>query len=156
MREHGDGNSGSGVVIVEAEGDGGVVVIEDDVRPGGEAAGERGFGLRLGEWITRNRDLIEQGRDAVHVVVPLAPGPTRLPLIAASLAAEGLLTADDYRTGRVRRGDAGIRGVGLALDVVTLAASARLAPRALARNARGLATLRAAFARLEQHRRARG
>lgn len=143
-------------VIVETTADGEVVVIEDDASRRDDGAAPGRAGTRLAEWIERNRDLIEQGRDAAHVVVAVAPGPTRLPLIAASLAAEGLLTYDDARTGRVRRGDAGLRGVGLALDALTLAASARLAPRALVRNARGLAAVRAALARLEQHRRTQG
>ncbi|MGF1551635.1 MAG: hypothetical protein ACFBWO_03920 [Paracoccaceae bacterium] len=139
------------------EGDGGEVVIE----VGREAGADRGTGwsgaraAAFGDWIARNRGLLERGRDAVHVVVPLAPPPARLPLIAASLAAEGLLTYDDARTGKVRRGDAGMRGVGLALDAIGLAASARLAPRALTANARRIAMLRAAFARIEQSRRAR-
>ncbi|MEM7529426.1 MAG: hypothetical protein AAF416_17440 [Pseudomonadota bacterium] len=126
----------------------GEILNSDAPGPKDDARTVRGPG-----WIGRNRALIEKGRDTARIVLPLAPPPVRLGLVAASLAADGLLTLEDARTGRTERGEAGMRGVGLALDALTLAASARIAPAAVIRQAGRIATLRAVVSRLEQTRR---
>lgn len=102
------------------------------------------------DWLARQRGRLEQGRDLAHLALPFAPPQVRVPLIAATLAVEGLLTYDDARSGRVRKPVAGMRGVGIALDGLGLAASSRIAPVALARQARRIATLRTVFSRVEQ------
>ncbi|MEM7499642.1 MAG: hypothetical protein AAF371_16840 [Pseudomonadota bacterium] len=139
----------------------------DDRRTGG-AAGDRSLlegevldreapGPRAGArsirdpgWVGRNRDTIERGRDAVQFLMPFLPPPLRLGAVAASLAAQGLLTVEDARTGRARRGEAGLTGLGLALDAATLLASTRAAPVRLVRQAGRLAVARAVVARFER------
>jgi hypothetical protein len=109
--------------------------------------------LRGPSWIGRNRARIEQGRDMAHMVMPVMPPQFRIGLVAATLAAEGLLTFEDARTGRRHHGDAGVRGIGLALDAATVAATTRFAPAPLVRNARRIAAVRAVFSRMEKQRR---
>ncbi|MEM6973379.1 MAG: hypothetical protein AAF577_11295 [Pseudomonadota bacterium] len=104
------------------------------------------------DWLSRHRATILRGRDLAHVLMPLAPPPARVPLIAASLAAEGLMLADDYRQQRVTPREAGWRSLGVVLDGVGLAAVSSIAPPALARRARGLALVRATYARLDRMR----
>ncbi|MEM6679913.1 MAG: hypothetical protein AAF675_18780 [Pseudomonadota bacterium] len=109
--------------------------------------------IRAPGWVGRNRSLIENGQEMARMAVPFLPPPARLGVVAASLAVEGLLTVEDARTGRVRGGDAGLRGVGIALDALGLAAAARLAPAPILRHAGRIAAVRAVFARIEMERR---
>ncbi|MEL6766319.1 MAG: hypothetical protein AAFP17_04000 [Pseudomonadota bacterium] len=121
-----------------------------------EAPGPRSGARRIRNpgWVGRNRDAIERGRDAAHMLLPFMPPPVRLGMVAASLAAQGLLTAEDARTGRARGGEAGLTGLGLALDAATLLASTKLAPVRLVRHAGRLAMLRAVVSQVEQRQRA--
>ncbi|MEM9760974.1 MAG: hypothetical protein AAF968_00440 [Pseudomonadota bacterium] len=119
---------------------------DDDYRQ--ENAEQRG-----GDWLSRNRRRVVVGRDIAQVLMPFAPPPARVPLIAASLVAEGLLLADDYRQRRVPPREASWRGVGVVLDGVGLAAASSAAPRVLTRHARSIAAARTAFARIDQVRR---
>ncbi|MEO0820578.1 MAG: hypothetical protein AAF074_09155 [Pseudomonadota bacterium] len=125
----------------------------------GEILGEEDPGPRedardvpLPGWVARNRETIERGREAAQAFVPFAPPPARLALIAASLAAEGLLTAEDARMGRLTASAAGLRAAGIVLDGLGAAAGARRGPKALVANARRIAAIRAALGRIDRGR----
>ncbi|MEM8759541.1 MAG: hypothetical protein AAGE83_04340 [Pseudomonadota bacterium] len=110
--------------------------------------------IRNPGWIGRNREAIERACEAAMILLPFMPPPVRLGMVAASLTAQGLLTVEDARTGRKRQGEAGLTGLGLALDAATLVASTKVAPARLVRQAGRLATLRAVVSQFEQRQRA--
>ncbi|MEO1469088.1 MAG: hypothetical protein AAFV86_08530 [Pseudomonadota bacterium] len=139
-------------VPLEAPGAGGERAAGDaatDDGPAGRRRGAAAAAAAAAAWIARNRDLVEQGRETVQILIPFAPPQARVPLIVASLAAEGLLTLDDHRRGAVPAGRARLRGAGLLLDGIGIVAATASAPPALARQARRIAALRTVVSRLE-------
>jgi len=99
-------------------------------------------------WITRNRDLILKGRSVARALIIAAPPPARLAFAAASVAADGLLLAEDVRRGLLDRKVAGLRAGGLALEGAALIAATRFAPAILVRHASRLAAARSILNRL--------
>ncbi len=99
-------------------------------------------------WISRNRDRIRRGQALAQALIVAAPPPARLALAAASVAAEGLLLAEDFRRGALDGRQAGARAGRIALEGVAILAATRFAPALLARQRHRLAALRANFDRL--------
>ena len=99
-------------------------------------------------WVTRNRDLILKGRSVARALIIAAPPPARLAFAAASVAADGLLLAEDVRRGVLDRKAASIRAGGLVLEGATLIAATRFAPAALVRHRARLAAARSVLNRL--------
>ncbi|MGF1501194.1 MAG: hypothetical protein ACFBSD_05190 [Paracoccaceae bacterium] len=85
-------------------------------------------------WIARHRARIEAGRQAALVLLPFAPFPARLPLAALSVAAEGVLLAEEWRTGRIEGRNARLRAWRIAGEGAALLAVSRAAPAVLRRN----------------------
>lgn len=106
----------------------------------------------VGAWITRHRDSIERGRDAVQLAAMLAPPPLRLGLAATILALDGAVTFADTRRGIVEPRAARLKGARLAIEGLAMAATARFAPTVLARQAGRLAALRRVIVTLESQR----
>ncbi|HUS53207.1 MAG TPA: hypothetical protein VMY41_04275 [Thermohalobaculum sp.] len=99
-------------------------------------------------WVTRNRDLILKGRSVARALIIAAPPPARLAFAAASVAADGLLLAEDVRRGLLDRKAASLRAGGLMLEGVALITAARFAPAILVRHGAKLATARSVLNRL--------
>ena len=78
-------------------------------------------------WITRHKDLILKGRMAARALTVAAPPPARLVFAAVSVAADGLLLAEDARRGLVDRKAAGARAGGLVLEGAAVFAATRYA-----------------------------
>ena len=111
---------------------------------------ERGWQAEPGpSWIERNRGFIEQGKTLAQTVLVVSPPPARVALAAFSVAADGLLLAEDMRSGRLDRNHARWRAGGIALETLTLVAASRLAPAVLARNRSRLHKIRAIVGRME-------
>ena len=111
---------------------------------------ERGWESEPGpSWVERNRGFIEQGKTLAQTVLVVSPPPARLALAAFSVAADGLLLADDMRSGKLDRSHARWRAGGIALETLTLVAASRLAPAVLTRNQARLHKLRAILGRME-------
>ena len=100
-------------------------------------------------WIERNRGFIEQGKTLAQTALVVSPPPARLALAALSVAADGMLLAEDMRTGRIDRDHARWRAGGIALETLALVAASRLAPAVLARNHLRLRKIRDVVARME-------
>jgi hypothetical protein len=100
-------------------------------------------------WITRHKDLILKGRMAARALTVAAPPPARLVFAALSVAADGLLLAEDARRGLVDRKAAGARAGGLVLEGAAVFAATRYAPAILARHRAKLAAARSALHRLD-------
>jgi len=99
-------------------------------------------------WVTRNRDLILKGRSVARALIIAAPPPARLAFAAASVAADGLLLAEDVRRGLLDRKAASLRAGGLMLEGVALITASRFAPAILVRHGAKLATARSVLNRL--------
>jgi len=99
-------------------------------------------------WVTRNRDLILKSRSVARALIIAAPPPARLAFAAASVAADGLLLAEDVRRGLLDRKAASIRAGGLVLEGATLIAATRFAPSILLRHRARLAAARSVLNRL--------
>ncbi|MEL6335895.1 MAG: hypothetical protein AAFQ88_04525 [Pseudomonadota bacterium] len=104
-------------------------------------------------WIEVNRDRLGQGRDLAQLLTMVAPPPMRLGLLAATLALEGAVTYADARRGEVSPGAARSKGVRLALEGMAAAATARMAPAVLARQAGRIIVARRLFDEWERQRR---
>lgn len=93
-------------------------------------------------WITRHRKQIRRGRDVAQALIVAVPPPVRLMLTAATIAADGLVLAEDLRRGvldgRAARGRAGR----LLMEGVALFAATRFAPAIIARHKARIATAR--------------
>lgn len=100
-------------------------------------------------WIERNRGLVEQGKTLAATAVVVAPPPARLALAALTVMADGVLLAEDVRTGKIDRDRARLRAGGIALEGLALVAASRLAPAILARNQTRLKTVRNIVRRME-------
>ncbi|MEM1385859.1 MAG: hypothetical protein AAF713_17040 [Pseudomonadota bacterium] len=101
-------------------------------------------------WIGRNREHIERGRQLSRALIIVAPPPARLALAAVSVAADGLLLADDLRRRDLEPGAGGVKAGSIVLEGLALAAMSRFAPTALARNLVAIETARTALNRLGQ------
>ena len=99
-------------------------------------------------WITRNRDVILKGRSVARALIIAAPPPARLAFAAASVAADGLLLAEDVRRGTIDRRAASLRASGLMLEGAALIAATRFAPTILVRHGAKLAAARSVLNRL--------
>ena len=100
-------------------------------------------------WIERNRGFIEQGKTLAQTALVVSPPPARLALAALSVAADGLLLAEDMRSGKLDRHHARWRAGGIALETLALVAASRLAPAVLAKNHLRLRKLRDVVAKME-------
>lgn len=93
-------------------------------------------------WITRHRERIRRGRDVAQALIVAVPPPVRLALTAVTIAADGLVLAEDLRRGvldgRAARGHAGR----LLIDAVALFATTRFAPAIIARHKARVAAAR--------------
>lgn len=98
-------------------------------------------------WVGRNRGRIEQGRRIGLALMPLAPPPARLALAAATVAADGLLLADDIKRRQVDAAAGGAKVGALVLEGLALAAMSRFAPARLAGNLAGIQAARSALDR---------
>lgn len=116
-----------------------------DEAPGGEDART----VREPGWIGRNRAALTRARAIAASAVMLAPPPLRIPLAAGCLAIDGVLLAEEARTGALPRQDAGMRAIGLVLESGTLLAATRFAPAVLARNASQIVAARRLLGRME-------
>lgn len=101
-------------------------------------------------WIERNRGFIEQGKTLAQTALVVAPPPARLALAALSVAADGVLLAEDVRSGKIDRTAARYRAGGMAVEALALLAASRLAPAILARNRHRLRTAQALVRRMEK------
>jgi hypothetical protein len=99
-------------------------------------------------WVTRNRDLILKGRTVARALIIAAPPPARLAFAAASVAADGLLLAEDVRRGLLDRKAASVRAGGLVLEGAALVAATRFAPAILVRHRARLAAARSVLNRM--------
>ena len=99
-------------------------------------------------WVTRNRGLILKGRTVARALMIAAPPPARLAFAAASVAADGLLLAEDVRRGLLDRKAAGLRAGGLVLEGAALVAATRFAPAILVRHRARLAAARSVLNRM--------
>ena len=123
----------------------GEIVGEDDPGPRAE-----GWAPEPGpNWIERNRGFIEQSKTVAQTALMFSPPPARLALAALSVAADGVLLAEDMRTGKLDRDHARWRAGGIALETLTLVAASRLAPTVLARNHVRLRKLRSVVGKME-------
>lgn len=100
-------------------------------------------------WIERNRGFIEQGKTLAQTVLIVSPPPARLALAALAVAADGVLLAEDMRSGKLDRSQARMRAGGIALEGLALFAASRLAPAVLARNQLKLRRARDILSRME-------
>ena len=93
-------------------------------------------------WITRHRELIHKGRCVAQALTIAVPPPMRLVLTAATIAADGLVLAEDLRRGaldgRAMRGQAGR----LLIEGVALFAATRFAPAIVAKHKARVAAAR--------------
>lgn len=123
----------------------GEIVEQDDPGPR-----ERGWEPEPGpSWIERNRGFIEQGKTLAQTVLLVSPPPARIALAALSIAADGVLLAEDLRAGRLDRSHARWRAGGIAIEGLALLAASRLAPAVLARNQLRLRKIREVVSRME-------
>jgi hypothetical protein len=121
-------------------------ILEGDVL-GGEVPDPEAREVTPG-WVTRNRELILKGRSVARALIFAAPPPARLAFAAVSVAADGLMLAEDVRRGLLDRKAAGVRAGGLMLEGVALIAATRFAPAILVRHGAKLAAARSVLNRL--------
>jgi len=96
-------------------------------------------------WLTRHRELILEGRAVVLALSAAAPPPLRIALAAASVAADGLMLAEDFRRGAVDGRAARLRLGRIALEGAAVLAATRFAPAILARHRHHIAAAGAAI-----------
>lgn len=130
---------------------------DDRGTAGGAGPTEEEMAARAGEavdvtpgWVSRHRERIEAGRRLSIAAMTLAPPPARIALAAVSVAASGVLLADDMRRRRVAQGDGALEAGALALEGAALLAVSRFAPGRLARNLAGIEAARAGLSRLRR------
>ena len=99
-------------------------------------------------WVGRNRETLEKGRNIARVLMVAAPPPVRIPLAVASLAADAVLLADDFKRRREEPHLAGLRGGALVLEGAVVLAATRFAPARLVANLAGVEAARRAVSRL--------
>lgn len=119
------------------------------ILPPGTPGGEDARQVRAPGWIGRNRALLEQARRLAASAAMLAPPPARVPLAAGCLAIDGVLLAEEARTGGMDAATVSVRAAGLVLESGALVASTRLAPALLARNGARILMARRVLARIE-------
>jgi hypothetical protein len=132
--------------------DGRGTAAEAEILPPGAPGGESARRVRAPGWIGRNRGLLEQARRMAASAAMVAPPPARITIAAGCLAIDGVLLAEEARTGGMDRATVSIRAAGLLLESGTLVASTRIAPGLLSRNGARIMLARRALARLERAR----
>lgn len=125
---------------------------EPEILPPDAPGGERARRVRPAGWIGRNRTALLEARRLAAGIAMLAPPPARIPLALGCLAIEGVLLAEEARTGARDGRGVGLRAAALLLETGTLVAATRLAPAALARGAPVLVAARRVVARIEAAR----